>query len=93
MKTVHRKGTFAKKIGMSERHLERLIAAGLGPPITELGERTWGVTDDDGDAWLAARRRLPPGWIDPPITDDHGACVNEASARTEARQRSQTSAQ
>jgi hypothetical protein len=66
MKTVYRLKPFAKKAGISLRHLQRLIAAGEGPILTELGERINGVTDDDGDAWLAARRRLPPGWVDPP---------------------------
>jgi hypothetical protein len=66
MKTVYRLKRFAKKAGISLRHLQRLIAGGEGPILTELGERIKGVTDDDGDAWLAGRRRLPPGWVDPP---------------------------
>jgi hypothetical protein len=92
MKTVNRLKSFAKKIGMSDRHVQRLIAAGQGPVLTELGKRIKGVTDDDGDAWLAARRKLPPGWVDPPVqsvTDDRGLGINksDADARTEAHRR------
>jgi predicted DNA-binding transcriptional regulator AlpA len=89
MKTVIRLKSFAKKIGMSQRHVQRLIAAGEGPVLTELGKRIKGVTDDDGDAWLAARRKLPPGWVDLPVTDDRAVPVDEADAdaRTEAHQR------
>jgi hypothetical protein len=80
MKTVHRIKAFARKIGMSARHVQRLIAAGEGPVLTELGKRIKGVTDDDGDAWLARRRKLPPGWVDPPVTEDGAIGINEADA-------------
>jgi hypothetical protein len=86
MKPVRRIKSFAKKIGVSQRHVQRLIAAGEGPVLTELGKRIKGVTDDDGDAWLASRRKLPPGWVDLPVTDDRVVPVDEADAdaRTEA---------
>jgi hypothetical protein len=92
MKTVYRLKAFAKKIGTSERHVQRLIAAGRGPVLTELGERIKGVTDDDGDAWLAGRRKPPPGWGDHPIqpgTDDRGLGINRSDddARTDAHRK------
>jgi hypothetical protein len=68
MKTVRRLKSFAKKAGISLRHLQRLNAAGLGPPLIDLGKRIKGVGDDDGDAWFAKRRKLPPGWVDTPCT-------------------------
>ncbi len=80
MKKVHRLKSFAKKIGMSERHVQRLIAAGEGPVLTELGKRIKGVTDDDGDAWLARRRKLPPGWVDPPVAEAGAIGTNAADA-------------
>jgi hypothetical protein len=80
MKTVRRIKAFAKKIGMSERHVQRLIAAGEGPVLTELGKRIKGVTDDDGDAWLAGRRKLPPGWVDTTVAEDGATSINESDA-------------
>ena len=80
MKPVRRIKSFAKKIGVSQRHVQRLIAAGEGPVLTELGKRIKGVTDDDGAAWLASRRKLPPGWVDPPVTEDGAIGINEADA-------------
>jgi hypothetical protein len=80
MKPVRRIKSFAKKIGVSQRHVQRLIAAGEGPVLTELGKRIKGVTDDDGAAWLARRRKLPPGWVDPPVTEDGAIGINEADA-------------
>jgi predicted DNA-binding transcriptional regulator AlpA len=80
MKRVSRIKSFAKKIGVSQRHIQRLIAAGEGPVLTELGKRIKGVADDDGDAWLARRRKLPPGWVDPTLTEDGAIGINEADA-------------
>jgi hypothetical protein len=82
MRTVTRFGPFCKRAGMSVRHFERLCAEGKGPPIIELGDRIRGLFDDDGDAWLATRRKAPPGWVDPVLTD----AIEEADAdaRTEA---------
>ena len=80
MKPVRRIKSFAKKIGVSQRHVQRLIAAGEGPVLTELGKRIKGVTDDDGAAWLASRRKLPPGRVDPPVTEDGAIGINEADA-------------
>ena len=55
---------FAQKIGKSERHVQRLISVGEGPPIVRTGVRSVGIEEDDGDAWIAARRVVPPGWQD-----------------------------
>jgi predicted DNA-binding transcriptional regulator AlpA len=56
------KRQFAERIGRSVRHLERLISEGEGPPIVRLGVRAVGIDEDDGDAWLASRRVVPPGF-------------------------------
>jgi len=53
-----------QRMGRSVRHLERMIAIGEGPPIIKLGPRAVGIAEDDGDAWLASRRVVPPGWRD-----------------------------
>jgi len=58
------KKQFAKRMNRSVRHLERLIAVGEGPPIIKLGTRAVGIDEDDGEAWLASRRVVPPGWRD-----------------------------
>ena len=62
MKRILTKRQFAERIGKSVRHLERLISAGEGPPVIRLGPRAIGIEEDDGDAWIAARRMVPPGW-------------------------------
>jgi hypothetical protein len=62
MQTIHTKKQFAKQAGVSVRHLERLLAAGEGPPIVQLGVRRKGIADDDGETWLRSRRRVPPGF-------------------------------
>ena len=64
MKKILTKRQFADRIGRSVRHLERLISEGEGPPIVRLGPRAVGIDEDDGDAWVAARRMVPPGWND-----------------------------
>jgi predicted DNA-binding transcriptional regulator AlpA len=51
-------------MGRSVRHLERMIAIGEGPPIIKLGPRAVGISEADGEAWLASRRVVPPGWRD-----------------------------
>jgi predicted DNA-binding transcriptional regulator AlpA len=53
-----------ERMGRSVRHLERMIAVGEGPPIIKLGPRAVGIAEDDGEAWLASRRVVPPGWRD-----------------------------
>jgi predicted DNA-binding transcriptional regulator AlpA len=58
------KKQFAERIGRSVRHLERLISEGEGPPLVRLGVRAVGIEEHDGNAWIAARRVLPPGWQD-----------------------------
>jgi len=62
MKTILTKKQFAERAGVSVRHLERLFAAGEGPPIVQLGVRRKGIADDDGEMWLHSRRRVPPGF-------------------------------
>ena len=62
MKKILTKKQFAERIGKSVRHVERLISAGEGPPVIRLGPRAIGIEEDDGDAWIAARRMVPPGW-------------------------------
>ena len=64
MKKILTKRQFADRIGRSVRHVERLISVGEGPPIVRLGLRAVGIDEADGDAWIAARRRVPPGWND-----------------------------
>ena len=64
MKTILTKKQFAERVGRSVRHLERLISVGEGPPLVRLGARAVGIDEDDGDAWLASRRVVPPGWQD-----------------------------
>jgi predicted DNA-binding transcriptional regulator AlpA len=64
LRTISTKKEFAKRIGRSVRHLERLIAVGEGPPTIKLGPRAVGIDDDDGDVWIESRRVLPPGWRD-----------------------------
>jgi predicted DNA-binding transcriptional regulator AlpA len=64
VKKILSKREFADRIGRSVRHLERLISEGEGPPIVRLGTRAVGIDEDDGDVWIAARRRVPPGWND-----------------------------
>jgi predicted DNA-binding transcriptional regulator AlpA len=58
------KKQFAERIGRSVRHLERLISEGEGPPLVRFGVRAVGIEEHDGNAWIAARRVLPPGWQD-----------------------------
>jgi predicted DNA-binding transcriptional regulator AlpA len=58
------KKQFGKKIGKSERHVERLIERGKGPPTVQTGDRAIGITEEDADAWIEARRKVPPGWND-----------------------------
>jgi predicted DNA-binding transcriptional regulator AlpA len=58
------KKEFAERMGRSVRHLERMIAVGEGPPIIKLGPRAVGISEADGEAWLASRRVVPPGWRD-----------------------------
>ena len=62
MTKILTKKQFADRIGRSVRHLERLISEGEGPPIVRLGIRAVGIDEADGDAWIAARRKSPPGW-------------------------------
>ena len=60
------KKQFADRIGRSVRHLERLISDGEGPPIVRTGVRAVGIDEADGERWIAARRKIPPGWDETP---------------------------
>jgi predicted DNA-binding transcriptional regulator AlpA len=64
MRTILSKRQFAERRGISVRHLERLNSFGEGPPLIQLGPRRVGIAEDDGEAWLASRRVVPPGWRD-----------------------------
>ena len=55
---------FAERIGKTVRHVQRLFAEGEGPPVVHTGKRSVGITEEDSDAWIAARRVVPPGWQD-----------------------------
>ena len=46
----------------SLRQLQREIADGRGPPIVQLGPRTFRVTEEDLKAHHRSRRKLPPGY-------------------------------
>jgi excisionase family DNA binding protein len=62
MRHILRKGQVAERLGCSVRHLDKLIAEGVGPPIIRLGARAVGIDEDDLNAWIAARRVIPPNW-------------------------------
>ena len=64
MRKILSKREFADRIGRSVRHLERLISEGEGPPLVKLGVRAVGIDECDADAWIKARRQIPPGWSD-----------------------------
>jgi hypothetical protein len=52
----------AERAGFTRRTLERLISVGEGPPVVILSKRRRGIIDEDNDAWLRGRRRVPPGF-------------------------------
>lgn len=62
MSSILSKAQSARRLGTSVRQLERLNAAGEGPPIIRLGTRKVGILDSDLDAWIASRRVVPPGF-------------------------------
>jgi predicted DNA-binding transcriptional regulator AlpA len=65
MRRIFTKKQFAEqRLGRTVRHLERLLARGEGPPVVRLGPRAVGIDEADGEAWIASRRVLPPGWQD-----------------------------
>lgn len=52
-----------ERAGCSFRHIRRMGAKGKGPPTIMIGDRrSIMVDEDDGEAWLASRKRFPPGW-------------------------------
>ena len=67
MEQVLSKKQVCKQANISDRTLDRENAAGRGPVRTQLGLRRWGVTVSNFDAWLASRRKAPPGWVDAPV--------------------------
>lgn len=50
----------AARSGIVKRTLERLIAAGDGPPVVQLTGRRVGILEADLAEWINNRRRLPP---------------------------------
>jgi hypothetical protein len=80
-----------KQANISDRTLDRENAAGHGPVRRQLGLRSWGVTVSNFDAWLASRRRVPPGWVDAPVRPASPAPCEDARLTerppNEARQR------
>jgi AraC-like DNA-binding protein len=62
MKRLSTMKQLAERANCSVRHLQRLCAEGKGPPVIQFGARAIRIADDDGDAWIAARRKTPPGW-------------------------------
>jgi predicted DNA-binding transcriptional regulator AlpA len=69
MKLLSKK-ELAERIGRTTRHVERLISGGEGPPVIKLGVRAIGFDENDVAAWIAARRKAPPGW--PPSRPENG---------------------
>ena len=55
---------FSQLAGFTLRTLHRLLAAGEGPPTVRLSPRRVGILEQDAEAWLRARRTVPPGWKD-----------------------------
>jgi predicted DNA-binding transcriptional regulator AlpA len=60
LRRIISKKEFAERMSRSVRHLERMIAAGEGPPIIKLGPRAVGIAEDDGEAWLGSPRVASP---------------------------------
>ena len=50
----------AARIGIDTRSLDRLDAAGHGPPRLQISERRVGFLESDLAAWLETRRRPQP---------------------------------
>ena len=48
----------ADRSDLSLRQLQRLIAAGDGPPTFQLSKRRVGVDEAGHEAWLLSRRKL-----------------------------------
>jgi hypothetical protein len=53
---------FAEIEGSSVRTVQRRIAAGEGPVVTEISPRLIRIADEDAKAHWRARRKLPPGY-------------------------------
>jgi predicted DNA-binding transcriptional regulator AlpA len=58
---VETKAQLAARAGISQRTLEREISLGRGPALIQVSERRVGIAREDGDAWLASRRKPAPG--------------------------------
>jgi hypothetical protein len=52
----------AARAGIVRRSLERLVAAGEGPPVVRISARRCGVLENDLNERLLSRRRVPPGY-------------------------------
>jgi predicted DNA-binding transcriptional regulator AlpA len=52
----------AQRAGIVRRTLERLLAVGEGPATIQLSKRRVGIAENDLEAWLISRRRIPPGF-------------------------------
>lgn len=57
--------TFAKRADITLRTLQREIARGDGPTVTHVTQRRRVILNEDGDAWLRARRQPAPGTESP----------------------------
>jgi hypothetical protein len=57
---VHSLDAAAKRCNFTRRHLEQMIADGVGPATVKFGRRV-GVIADDLTAWVKEHRRPAPG--------------------------------
>jgi predicted DNA-binding transcriptional regulator AlpA len=73
----------AAQAGLSLRTVQREISRGEGPVVTQLSQRRIGVAEADADAWLASRRRVPPGSKE---RQENGRERRECTSKAEAAQ-------
>jgi hypothetical protein len=66
MKKLLRFKDCAAREDISLRQFQRRLARGEGPPVVQLGPRTFRVLEEDHDEHLRARRKLPPGYESAP---------------------------
>ena len=50
----------ARRLGCSERNVDRLVGIGDGPPMIQVSPRRRGVLESEFIAWLASRSRVAP---------------------------------
>jgi hypothetical protein len=53
---------FAEIEGTSVRSVQRRIAVGEGPPVTEISPRHKRISEEDAIGYWRRRRKLPPGY-------------------------------